>query len=418
MKLTQYLETIMDALKAIFVRLVSVFKQDVIQNMELVSLSDTGMTVTWVTRKKTRTRILYGKDEMLPKSSDVQDLSKWHYVELDGLDPETRYYYEVGGNKRISERKHFETLSSPGQYLFSFATLADLHIGDDNSKMLAEQCVSEINERGVDFTIVKGDLANDGSKEHLEGTRDVLDRLQGDYYPIIGNHDVWEYEDGKFSNEYFLATFAHKLLSDSTYYSFDYQDHHFICMDSVSRKPAPFGNSGVEPDGELSGPQLVWLENDLEQNIGKPIMVFMHHPVTEVANANSIWPFQMAVETNRGGKKFRQLISRYKVTGVFSGHTHRNEVTYANETGSIPYPETASTKEYPCGYNVYRVHIEGYIQTFYKCKRLDLSENSRKNVHVAVFGGLVESVESGYKFGNEDGERNFVCRYSNIWPDP
>jgi len=407
-----------------------------IYNEELITLTDTSMVVTWVTDEEGDTRILWDTSPELGNTAYGEATNDiYHYMELTGLESGTKYYYRVcsttdDGRQGIGPVHSFNTLTPPdGDYLFSFATINDTHIGHDwdrnengieDTIELLEQVVVEINSREVAFTIIKGDITDHGLYAALAGQQDefgdakeILDELEADYYPIMGNHDIWpydptdpEYDEGPVGDEVFMDAFD----LDSTYYSFDHGGYRFICIDSVSRDPALWGDPPAQDGGEIPDQEMQWLKTQLDsaESNDEKVVIFMHHPITEEADSTAIsLPlFQFTVDDD-DAKEFRELISVYEnVIGVFSGHTHRNRVTYASETEGMPYPETAATMEYPGGYTIYRVYTDGYIQSFYKCKHLELSEETRGNIG----GGILESIEVAYKFGALE-DRNFVYMY-------
>lgn len=404
---------------------------------ELVTLTDTSMVVTWATDEPSDTMILWDTSPELGNTAYGEATNDiYHYMELTGLEPGTKYYYRVcsttdDDREGIGHLRSFTTLTPPdGDYLFSFATMNDTHIGRDwewneeAEDLTALAAVNEINGRGVAFTIIKGDITDHGLYGALAGQQDefgdakeIFDALEAVYYPVIGNHDIWpydpsnpEYNEGPIGNVVFMDTFD----LDSTYYSFDYEGYRFICMDSVSRDPASGDDPGARGGGEIwdKDNQMSWLENELDsaQSEGQRVMIFMHHPITETADATaiSLSLFNFTVDDD-DAREFRELIGQYdNVIGVFSGHTHRNLVTYARESGSMPYPETGATVEYPCGYTIYQVYTNGYMQSFYKCKLLDLSERTRSTIG----SGILESIEVAYKFGGLE-DRNFVYMFGD-----
>jgi hypothetical protein len=257
-----------------------------IYNEELVTVTDASMVVTWVTDMESDTGILWGPSpEELTYTSGETIQGVYHYMELTDLEPGTEYYYQVCSDDATEPLRSVTTLDPPGDYLFSFATMNDTHIGrNDEASILAAQCVTDIDEyRDIDddvvaFTIIKGDLTEHGYWDEFQKAKEIYDSLDMPYYPLMGNHDIWPWPpdaDEPIGDAYFLVTFGeylNSLLAEEeclpilhevppyneegypyrTYYSFDYDGYIFICIDSVSRDPAPFGYPGATPTGAIS----------------------------------------------------------------------------------------------------------------------------------------------------------------------
>jgi len=288
-----------------------------IKNIDLVTLTGTSMVVTWTTNINSSTYIDYGINPFsLEKhySDNNQTFVSFHYLELDGLESGITYFYRVGSNNTRSRLHIFTTLTPPsGEYLFSFATIADKHVyvDDLDSLVLNKLTVSEINNRDVTFVIDKGDMGYPFCE-----SKNITNDFSGQYFPVYGDND---FREAAKNVEEFLEVYE----INSTYYSFDYKGYHFIILDSVSR-------FGFET-GAISNKEFSWLKKDLEKSKDKKIMFFMHHPA-------SVMDFPLIMALNLfDGLRLRFLISKYNVVGVFSSHTHRNKVTYSFLTKNVPH---------------------------------------------------------------------------------
>jgi 3',5'-cyclic AMP phosphodiesterase CpdA len=220
---------------------------------------------------------------------------------------------------------------------------------------LHEACVEDINARSVSFTIIKGDLTMWSLPSEFEGAKEYFDMLNAPHYAIPGNHD-----------KLFPWAFSGYYSSD-LYYSFDYMGYHFICLDSAK----PDWGTVITYTGILAfidPDQMRWLEEDLGEHGDMPTMIFLHHP--PIASIEQGIDSQLIL-----APQMEYIVRNYpSIVGIFAGHTHINRY---NEIDGIPCVETASLIQYPCGYNVYKVYTHGYIQSFYKVHRLDISERSR-----------------------------------------
>jgi len=354
-----------------------------ISNVDLVTLTDTSMIVTWTTNENSSTYIDYGVRPFLLNShyyEENQTLVTFHYLELDGVQPGTTYYYKVCSGGTRSRMRTFTTLIPPsGEYLFSFATITDKHVysRDPNSITLSELAVAEINCRDAKFVIDKGDMGYTFNQ-----SKNITDDFNISYYPVYGDND---FQDSSGDVEEFMDVYN----LNSTYYSFNFEDYHFVILDSADR--------GGKETGAISDEEFTWLKEDLANNADKNIMIFMHHP----AGIRGILPFVMLNVVD--GLNFRFIISQYNVVGVFSGHTHRNKVTYSLLTGNMPYVELAAVHKYPAGYNIYKVYTNGYIQSFYKINS-EITESRRNREKEDYLSPLCGRL--GFVW-----DRNFVFEY-------
>ena len=85
----------------------------IIKNIDLVTLTDTTMIVTWTTNINSSTYIDYGTHPFYlgnHYSDDYQTSVSFHYLELDGLEPGSTYFYRVGSNNSRSRLQFVERI--------------------------------------------------------------------------------------------------------------------------------------------------------------------------------------------------------------------------------------------------------------------------------------------------------------------
>lgn len=162
-----------------------------------------------------------------------------------------------------------------------------------------EQVWREVDAEHPDFVINVGDSIQGGHDSTAASEWQALRQLWNRYrYPLYltpGNHDIWSRES--------LAMY-YKQTGQQRFYSFDYQKAHFIVLDNSDAADL----SDVLPDD-----QMQFLERDLEQNRGRyPKFVFFHKP---------LWLIPVKLQNGRFG--FHQLITKYGVYFVVSGHGHQ-----------------------------------------------------------------------------------------------
>jgi len=163
---------------------------------------------------------------------------------------------------------------------------------------------------------------------------EILQMFQIPTYLIPGNHDGYLQcgQDGfKFWQKYF----------GPLYYSFDYGDHHFTCVNSYDwPKISRFGISFLVFNwgGCIQEEQLNWVKEDLKNNHAKLNFICLHH--------NPIWDTEDE-SLFRSGYKGRQelisLIEEYGIDAVFAGHEHYDNITNQNNTIYITTTTTSSS---------------------------------------------------------------------------
>jgi predicted phosphodiesterase len=153
----------------------------------------------------------------------------------------------------------------------------------------------EVDLLHPDFVINVGDTIQGGKDANVQDQWNELRPLfqRYNHYPLYftpGNHDVF--------NDTSLAVYE-KETKRPPFYSFDYQEAHFTVLD----------NSRTN---DLTEDQMNFLAKDLEANKDKkPKFVFFHKPY-----------WIMPLKLGSGEFPLHQLVKKYGVEDVISGHGH------------------------------------------------------------------------------------------------
>lgn len=340
---------------------------------DLLTVAPDRAAVAWVTDSALPS-VLTLEREGEPERQIVGDgpPKRFHLVEVEGLDPGTPYRYRTTRGDPswadpfgLSPREFVTPEPPPGERLFRFATVNDIHIGVKEVGLISGlgepftwpdpanphwrfpivTAVEEINRRGVDFVIVKGDITSGFTKGEFETARQILDGLDPPCYPMRGNHD----RVGGNPDDYYLSVFGDLLPGSQSHFSFSHKGFRFLCLDS----------SNLE-DGHplVSEEQLGWLGEQLKTP--DPTFVCLHHAVTKEASI-----LFSLLDQNR--EDFIATVSPHDhVVGILSGHSHRDRVTHEDALGPVPCVETAATLHFPLGYTVYDVYPTGWVQTCFR----------------------------------------------------
>ncbi|MDP8214933.1 MAG: metallophosphoesterase family protein [Candidatus Euphemobacter frigidus] len=278
------------------------------------------ITVMWETNSSPDSRVDYGPTEVYGYYKEgVAFLSHCgqyiHELVLDGLDPETFYYYQVesGGWQRPGYT--FRTAPS-SDAPFTFAVYGDNRSSWSNYTTFHPIVVQSIIYYTLpDLVFNVGDVVLTG--DWCEETRNVGwgteyfhpgQPLLG-YIPnfvSIGNHEYSESGNPAYFQDYFSFPDNGSPNPDNRdlWYSFDYSNAHFVVVNS----------NYYEAGGDFSpgSEQYEWLLSDLQSADSTWKFIAFHHP-----------PY---VRSPRADPKVEEylvpLFERYGVQAVFNGHIH------------------------------------------------------------------------------------------------
>ena len=204
-----------------------------------------------------------------------------------------------------------------------FTVLSDVHLEGNNEERfnLFGEGIRDINaNQSNDFVVFLGDNTMNGQVVELSAFYGILDEYNSiDTYMVTGNHDlcpsdynVGKYEDlrdrfFKYKNEYSKTQY-----DDSVYYSVSLSDDfQLIVLGSES-------DAGIQED--LSGTQLIWLENQLKlaEDSGKIVFIFNHYPL------NNTWADVWSEgHIGEGSDHVNEILKNAQTKILyFSGHLH------------------------------------------------------------------------------------------------
>ncbi|MEH2364237.1 metallophosphoesterase family protein [Nostoc sp.] len=248
---------------------------------------------------------------------------------------------------------------------FRFAVVSDLHLAlphtiwDHPSRFhLVEVSISafksvleHLTQLDLDFLLLPGDLTQHGEPENHAWLQQCLAQLPFPVYVVPGNHDV----------PVLLASQQSIGFADFPYYytKFGYDDPQQIYY---IRQLLPgvkliglnsnFFNDQGEQVGCLDTKQLRWLEEVLAASGDELVLVMVHHNVVEHLPNQSNHPMANRYMLSNSAELL-QLLRRYGVKLVFTGHLHIQDVAYSQGVYDIT---TGSLVSYPHPYRVLEFH--------------------------------------------------------------
>ena len=305
------------------------YSTSVIRGPYLQMGTDKTMTVRWRTDTRTDSVVRYGSSSNnLNQTATVSSSDTEHEVKVTGLSPLTQYYYSVGNSD--------ETIAGgDSSYRFITSPSADsttptrvLLFGDSGTESDDADAVYKayLNYPGAENTnlwIMLGDNAyNDGTDRNYQNALfkvypELLRRTP--LWSTLGNHDGHSADSNSESGPYYdIFTFPRNAeaggLASGTeaYYSFDYGNIHFVCLDSYGT------------DRSVGGAMMSWLENDLSVNNKKWLIAFWHHPAYSKGSHDSDSEDEL-VEMRQNALP---ILEKHGVDLVFSGHSHSYERSF------------------------------------------------------------------------------------------
>lgn len=242
-----------------------------------------GITIRWRTNIPSSSRVDYGSSALqLAQSAVDMSPTTEHIVILTGLEADTKYYYAVGDMETLiagdNANYYFVTHPHEGTVRPTRVwVLGDSGTGNADAAAVRDAYLHYTGNTPTDFLLMLGDNAYTNGTD-LQYQTAVFDLFASvlrkmTLWPTLGNHDALSADSPTQSGTYYNIFSLPKMgeaggLASNTeaYYSFNYANIHFVCLDSEDSDRSP------------TGPMLTWLRNDLAANKQQWIIAFCHHP--------------------------------------------------------------------------------------------------------------------------------------------
>jgi len=287
------------------------------------------MTVRWRTNIATDSRVQFGTIQgTLSQTVDDANLTTEHEVRLTNLIANTKYFYSIGSTTQTlagNDANHFfRTSPNSGQSApYRIWVLGDSGTADANAQAVRNAYLNYNGSTYTNLLLMLGDNAyNNGTDAEYQAA--VFDMYPGilrqtPLWSTIGNHDTANSTNPPSSLPYFQmftlpanAEAGGVASGTEKYYSFNYGNIHFICLDSMTSSRA------------VSSAMLTWMQNDLAQNIQPWVVAFWHHPPYTKGSHNS----DTETELIEMRQNVLPTLESYGVDLVLSGHSHSYERSF------------------------------------------------------------------------------------------
>jgi hypothetical protein len=182
--------------------------------------------------------------------------------------------------------------------------------GDYGCNAVTEEVVNQMKEKNPDLFLALGDLSEDRDPACFF---DLFSNYDGNLKIALGEHDTDSNNKDDVPSRF--AQFANHFDLDQPFYSFDYQNVHFLAMSTGKDEIIPF---------TIGSPQYNFVTNDLaqastNQNIDW-IIVYGYRPFY---SSPTVHPGPIALRD-----VYHPLFEKYGVDLVITAHNHNYQRTY------------------------------------------------------------------------------------------
>lgn len=283
------------------------------------------IVVRWRTSVATTARVRYGTTpgNFTTTVSDPTS-SIDHAVSITGLQPLTRYYYEVGTGTAFfvgDANDFFETAPGAGTAIPTrMWVIGDSGTANASAAAVRDAYINFAGSRHTDVWLMLGDNA------YNSGTDSEYQNAVFNMYPtLLQNTTLWSTRGnhesdvgGSGSTYYNIFTLPSNgqaggvASGTEAYYSFEYGNIHFICLDA-------FGSSRG-----ANSPMANWLRSDLASVARDWIIAFWHHPPYTKGSHNS----DTEIELIEMRQNMLPILEDGGVDLVLCGHSHSYERSF------------------------------------------------------------------------------------------
>ena len=283
----------------------------------------------------------------------------------------------------------FETLPQAGALLAVFATVNDVHFGeevcgliegsdmgpvfrsepgqDPFPEVMNRAAVAEVAAIDPAAVVVKGDLTANGTQAEYDAFLAAYEPAFGDRLTVVrGTHE-----------SYNRAPFA-----AVPFQQIDLPGVTLAVIDTSI-------DGGV--GGTVTGDQLEQLD-ELAARSDRPILLFGHHHLGDPASDEKA-DLTFGIDLDTSALLLDLVGRRPTIRGYFAGHTHRNRVRRFGPSGEVPWVEVACVKDYPGTWAEYRVYEGGIVQIAHRISSPDALVWTEKTRH--MYHGLYHDYALG-----------------------
>ncbi|MEC9477301.1 MAG: DNRLRE domain-containing protein [Planctomycetota bacterium] len=299
---------------------------EVIRGPYLQMVTSSSIVLRWRTDNPTTSGIRFGPSPGALTSAVTSTASVLdHEITLTGLDPSTRYYYSIGTDSQDlagdSNDHYFVTSPVVGTTTpFRVWSIGDFGTAGANQLAVRD---AYYNYAGTDYTnlwLMLGDNAylNGTDTEYQQAVFNVYQDLliQTPFASTRGNHETNSAVYYGIVNNPTAGQSGGVASGTEAFFSFDYGNVHFVCLDSEGSDLSPFG------------PMLTWLELDLATTTQDWIIAYFHHPPYTKGTHDSDNPLDSSGKMRDMRQNALPVLEAGGVDLTLAGHSHVYERSF------------------------------------------------------------------------------------------
>jgi acid phosphatase type 7 len=305
---------------------------ELVRGPYLQSATPTSVIVKWRTDVPTNSIVFYGDHpgNLSYVAGHIQPTTE-HQVRVSGLSPASKYFYRIGSFAETlagGDSEHFFVTHPPAgsrrpTRIWAIGDCGTASAGHPGSQLVRNAYYQFAGTNSTDLWLMLGDNA------YYNGTDDEYTRAVFDIYPTmlrntvlwstIGNHETYapDFEGRIAYHDIFslpMNAEAGGIPSGTeNYYSFNYANIHFVCLDSELS------------DRAVSGPMLTWLQQDLAANTNDWLIAFWHSPPYTKGSHDSDNRIDNFGNMIQMRTNVVPILESYGVDLVLCGHSHNYE---------------------------------------------------------------------------------------------
>ena len=342
---------------------------------EVASVGTADAAFAWQSADPTPTRVRLRRVGDATEWRTVEaehEPSRFHVLEVDGLEPGTGYEYCLGDAENTPRGTLTTRTPPPGERVGVLWVLADIHLcapevqdcpnglrrlGAANGIYAA--VLDEVRARAAALPaglpqaiVVLGDLAQHPVPETW---RLVARSATGDLplCLIPGNHDGWDEAWTTRLAETTEALDDPACRYDGVRGELSVGPWRILLLSSVV---------AGENWGELGDEQRAWLEQRLAAEPARPTLLALHHPYVPHPLSPLLGEATTYAQLHDAAALETLLARHPQVHGALSGHLH---VNWTGTRGAVTQHIFSATSQFPVGYHSLTLHEGGLVRRFH-----------------------------------------------------